>query len=490
MRKLLAFIVAALLAVGVLAGCQYRDPNADKGQGNQEMLGNIVLNPDKEFAGKLKIAAPDVASHKRALNAFITSFKEKFPNIVIEPTYFTLNDYKASIGRAAAAAENKDPNKMYDVFWLDQDYVNQWVDLDILSPIDTLMDADESIDEADLNAQMLKMGSAQNHLYMMPRDYNQVVMYYNKDLFKAAKVDYPKDGMTGAEFKAMCEKLATNISKLDDRQNSYGKNYADCVTCVVDCNVAWSSLDYPLVKSFGGSVVNSDGEVVFDSEQTAAAIRYWGDLVNSDGSIPLAINIAEGASKSGVNFRMQQAPIFLHARAVMSDILTDETMAGSDTGYIGLPNLGVAALPNFGGEYAVGAGCSGYAMYKDCANGTAAWQFLKHVVSIEGQNAYSETGDCVPVRTSLLNDPNAAWRTCLPEKLGADFNHDAFIYNMDKACCVNDFYEYVPFAAQPYVTARIEEAFKSCIQDSSNNFASNLSTAAGKMKTDIAVAKG
>ena len=32
---------------------------------------------------------------------------------------------------------------------------------------------------------------------------------------------------------------------------------------------------------------------------------------------------------------------------------------------------------------------------------------------------------------------------------------------MDEAACsVNDFYPYVPFAAQAYVTARIEEAFK------------------------------
>ena len=98
----------------------------------------------------------------------------------------------------------------------------------------------------------------------------------------------------------------------------------------------------------------------------------------------------------------------------MSDILNEETMGGQTYLGIGNNNLGVAALPNFGGEYAVGAGCSGYAMYKNCAHGTEAWQFLKHVVSIEGQNAYSETGDCVPVRTSLLTDPTATWRTCLP----------------------------------------------------------------------------
>ena len=490
MKKIITVILTVILALSMFTACDFR-PGGGGGEGNQEMLGNIVLNPDSGFEGTLKIAAPDVASHRNALNAFIGSFQKKYPKIKVEPTYLDLNGYKASIGRVAAASM-KDPANMYDIFWLDQNYINEWIDLDILSPLESLMDADESIDEEDLNAQMLKVSSVNDKLYMMPRDYNQVVMYYNKAMFKAAKVDYPTDEMTGEEFKAMCEKLATNIAKLDDKTNDYGAVYADVCNYIVDCNVAWSSLDYPLVKSFGGSVVNEQGEVVFDSPETTAAIQYWGDLVNTKvGGIALAIDLTTGADRNGVQFRMQQSPIYLHARAVMSDILNEETMGGQTYLGIGNNNLGVAALPNFGGEYAVGAGCSGYAMYKNCAHGTEAWQFLKHVVSIEGQNAYSETGDCVPVRTSLLTDPTATWRTCLPEKLGSDFNHDAFIYKMDEAACsVNDFYPYVPFAAQADVTARIEEAFKSCISGSTANFPWNLKAAADKMVSDFKTANG
>ncbi len=491
MKKILTLLLAVCLALCAFGACSMYRPDPGAGEGNKEMLGNIELNPDSSFSGKLRIAAPDVASHKSALNAFISSFNEKYPHIEVEPTYIELNSYKASIGRVAAASVNN-PANMYDVFWMSQDYINEWIDLDILSPLDSLMDTDESIVESDLNSQMLKVCSVDGKLYLMPRDYNQVVLFYNKEMFDLARVDYPKDEMSGAEFRTMCEQLATNISsRLDNRTNDYGAVYADCVNYIVDCNVAWSSLDYPLVKSFGGSVVNEQGEVVFDSEETAAAIRYWRDLVITEiGGIRLAIDLVTGADRNGVQFRMQQSPIYLHSRSVMSDLLNEETMGGQTYLGIGADNLGVAALPNFGGEYAVGAGCSGYAMYKNCANGTAAWQFLKHVVSIEGQNAYSVTGDCVPVRNSLLEDPTAAWRTCLPELLGADFNHDAFIYKMDAACAVNDFYPYVPFSAQVYVTARIEEAFKSCIQGADDVFASNLTGAANKMVNDIRTAQG
>lgn len=85
----------------------------------------------------------------------------------------------------------KDPSNMYDIFWLDQNYINEWIDLDILSPLESLMDADESIDAEDLNAQMLKVSSVNDKLYMMPRDYNQVVMYYNKAMFKPPRLTIP-----------------------------------------------------------------------------------------------------------------------------------------------------------------------------------------------------------------------------------------------------------------------------------------------------------
>ena len=489
MKKILILLLGVLLAFGAFSGCagMYR-PQQGVGGGNDEMLGNIELSPDSYFEGKLRIAAPKVASHQSALNAFIRSFEEKYPKIEVQAEYLDLNSYKASIGRVAASAVNN-PSIMYDVFWLAQDYVNEWIDLDILSPLEQLMDKDSHFDRNDINAQMLKLCTVKDSVYMMPRDYNQVVMFYNKRMFDVARVDYPKDGMTGAEFKEMCSKLARNFLKDNEKKNDYGVLYKEAVSCIVDCNVAWSSLDYPLVKSFGGSVVNEAGEVVFESEQTANAIRYWKDLVETkEDRIRLAIDLVSGADKQGVQFRMQQAPIYLHSRSVMSDLLNEETIGGQTYKGIGDGNLGVAALPNFGGTYAVGAGCSGYAMYKNCANGTAAWQFLKHVVSIEGQNAYSETGDCVPVRNSLLNDTGAAWRTCLPGKLSQDFHHDAFIYQMDKACATNDFYPYIPFKSQAYVTARIEEAFRSCIQGNNDMFAANLRSAADKMKNDIAQA--
>lgn len=491
MKKIFSFIVAAFMCFCMFTGCAYRDPNAERGQGNSGILDKIDVNLKSDYSGTLRIGAPDVQSHKNALNAFISSFNVKFPNIKVDVVYLDLNGYKQSIVNAAAsAAALKDPTRMYDVFWLDQTYINEWVqNQDIISPLTSVINRDNKFSTDGINKQMLAMGSIGDKLYMMPRDYNQVVMYYNKDMFDAARVEYPSDTeeMSGEEFVAMVRTLANNLHQ-STQTNDYGRTYREAVKYVIDCNVAWSSLDYPLVRSFGGEVVDESGKVVFDSPETLSAIRYWSELANTTvNSVKLAIDLSTGASQSGNQFRMQNSPIFLHARATMTDIINPVTIAGQE--YKGVTNLGVAPLPNFGGTYAVGSGCSGYAMYTDCAHANEAYQFLKHVVSIEGQEAYSATGDCVPVLEELLNDLDAVWRNCRSDKLDPlTFNHDAFIHKMDTATCsVYDFYPNVPLSAQSYVTARIEEAFKSCIGDP-KNMAHNLSVAAGAMKNDIAKA--
>ncbi len=490
MKKILSAVFALCLCLVCFVGCTFRDPNEEKGKGDSNII-NQDMTIDANYEATIKVAIPDVQSHKNALNAFIESFNVKYPKIKFNVTPLTLDNYKTLVQNAASSAIGlKKPELMYDVFWLNEMFINEWVlDTDFISPLSEIIEKDSSFSLDGINETMLDMCKLNGKLYMMPRDYNQVVMYYNKDMFTEARVPFPSDteAMSGAEFKAMCEELARGLSN-NKTLNSYGQPYSDQVRNIVDVNVAWNAMDYPLVASFGGSVVDSKGNVVFDSQESADAISYWWDFVNGPtvGNSKLAVSIKDGSEKNGTPFRMQTAPIYFHTRAVMSDLLDDYTATSSTTIY-GIPNLGVAPVPNFGGTYKVGAGCSGYAMYKSAANSKAAYNFLKHIVSVEGQNAYSETGDCVPVLDSMIKAVNAKWRTCRTDKLPFDFNHGAFVYKMNEAACsVKEFYENVPVKAQTLVTARIEEAFRNGIGGNLSGVKSAVANAANKMKQDIA----
>lgn len=443
-----------------------------------------LLHPDGEMEGSIKIAAPNVTSHKNALEAFIESFHVKFPKITVETTYLDMSGYKAAVVRSASSAEalNK-PETMFDVFWMPQDYINEWYDLRILASLEGFIAQDEEISKNDLIEQTINDASVNGQMYMMPRDYNQVVMFYNTDMFDSAGVDYPTSGMSADDFRDMLEALREGLSVSNDK-NAYGMRYRDVVQNIVDCNIKWDSLCWPLLKSFGATIVDETGTVTFDSEETYQALSYWKGLTDDvKYQCRLAIKTELGSANPGQQFRMQQAPIYFQSRAVISDVVTDVKMGGQ---YFGIKTLGVAGLPNFGGTYTIGGGCSGYAMYSKSVNVAAAWQFLKHVVSVEGQNAYSETGDCVPVLKSLLDDENAAWRKALPDILPSDFDHGVFIENRNAYASTRDFYQYIPLKAQRSVLARIEETFNSFSQFSQESaLRGAITSSAQKMINDI-----
>ena len=82
---------------------------------------------------------------------------------------------------------------------------------------------------------------------------------------------------------------------------------------------------------------------------------------------------------------------------------------------------------------AIGAGCSGYAITKEKANATQTvgnvtktnkelcWEFIKYIITEEGQEVAGAFGTSVPILKSL--EKEGAWK----EAMGTDKNHDAWL---------------------------------------------------------------
>lgn len=482
-KKSVVVFILSIVCIFAFTGCNglFRDPD-DLGQGGQGVFENINLDAGSDYKGTLKVAYVNSDSEKRAMNAFIKSFNEKYPNITVVPTEINGGNYSASLLNVARSATSLGRyDQMYDVFWLSQDYLNSFYMSDILFPLGKVDAADKSFSTDDFVDLAKEVSCVNDTLYMMPRDYNQVVMYYNKDVFDAVDMTYPQSGMTRTEFSAMLEELAEKL-KTASAKNAYGQYYRD-MPYLVDCNICWDSLSWPFLKSFGSQVVDENGKVTFNSDETYNAIKYWKELIKKG----YACQIGQGKSSSAKQFSMQNSAILFHARAVMTDVYE----ADLENDIHGVPNIGVAALPDFsdGGNYYVGAGSSGYAMYSNSVNPTAAWLFLKHIASVEGQSSFSKTGNCVPVLKSLLSDGNAEWRKWSEEKLQGDFDNDAFIYGIDGATTTRDFYKYIPVAAQTEVLNCIDEAFTNMIAETAARERGMIANAATKMTAAIAQAQ-
>lgn len=450
--------MVSILALTAFAGC--KGENSSEGEDFSNLVAEIDLEADEGFSGELNILTTSEESEIVTMNALIKAFNEKYPHVKVNYKQELLDGYYSSLTTTAGTAINqKDHSMMPDVFWFAQDKLDTlYSQGEILFPLSAIDEKDESFSEDMLVEEALSVSKINSQLYLMPRDYNQVVMYFNQDIFDAAGVEYPTAQMSKSEFISMLSALRTGLNESEEK-NDYGVLYKDAVKTLIDVNSQWDSWVWPLVKGFGGRVVDSEGNSTLNSDNVYNAVAFWKSLRDNKyvGEIT--------TTNSGVNFRMQQAAIYFHARAVLSDITKSTKQIK------GVQNLGVTAIPQFGSEYAVGGGSSGYGMYKNAVNKTAAWLFLKFVVSEAGQNAFCATGNGVPSAKALLTDDNATWRKYSNSALGTAFDVNAFVYGLDAEtssfASTRDFYQYIPLEVQEDVLTCLRSCFN--VIDSQNN---------------------
>ena len=461
--KILVLVLTFVLTASLFAGCKKEEGGSE--EDISKLVAEIDLEADEGFSGELNILTTSEESEIITMNALIKAFNEKYPHIKVNYKQELLDGYYSSLTTTAGTAINqKDHSLMPDVFWFAQDKLDTlYSQGEILFPLSAIDEKDASFDEGMLVDEALSVSKINNVLYLMPRDYNQVVMYFNQDIFDAAGVAYPTAQMSKGEFIAMLAALRSGLDA-SDAKNDYGVLYKNAVKNLIDVNSQWDSWVWPLVKGFGGRVVDEEGNSTLDSSNVYDAVAFWKSLRDNNyvGEIT--------TTNSGVNFRMQQAAIYFHARAVLSDITKSTKQIK------GVQNLGVTAIPQFGSEYAVGGGSSGYGMYKNAVNKTAAWLFLKFVVSEAGQNAFCATGNGVPSNEALLYNDSAMWRNYSNDALGTAFDVDAFVYGLDGEtsafASTRDFYQYIPLEVQEDVLTCLRSCFT--IIDTQNNTATDI----------------
>lgn len=460
MKIILSFILAFMFVF--MLGC---GSNNTKDAAIQAKLKEIDLTADENYAGELNIRTWSEDTEITMMNALITGFNKKYPHIRITYTQDYLDNYYSALtGDYGVAVQTGDYSEVPDVFWIAQDKIDSFYNLDdIMFPLSEIEKIDDSFSSDIFVEEAALTCKVNDTLYIMPREFSQVVMYFNQEIFDIAGVEYPTAQMSGEDFLQMCADLRAGIDA-SSAVNDYNVPYKEAVTYICDVNALWDSWGWPLIKSFGGEIVNEDKQAVMDSEETFQAINFWKTMRQNNYAGPVA------TQNVGVNFRMQQSAIYFHTRNVMTNIYKETKQIK------GVKKLGVTALPQFGSKYAVGSGATGYAMYMNSDNKTEAWLFLKYIVSEEGQNILGQTGNGIPSVKSMVNDPNAAWRKFSDPALGSAFDSDAFVYGMDMKenpyCSTRDFFKYVPITQQSNVLQCIQSAFAKI--DSNDNTEKDL----------------
>jgi len=217
----------------------------------------------------------------------------------------------------------------------------------------------------------------------LPQNISSLAVYYNKKLFDAAGVPYPKADWTWADFLSAAQAL----TKADIEQFGVGVDPALIRLA-------------PFIWQNGGELVASPKatRLLFDSPEAREAIQWFTDLQVKQHVVPDAT--AEKAEDSQSRFVNGRLGMYLNSRKVVP---TFRTITNFD--------WDVAPLPT-GKSPATILHSDGYCMTAATKDKDAAWKFIEYANSPEGQKIIASTGRTVPSLKSVAEsnaflDPSA-----------------------------------------------------------------------------------
>lgn len=192
------------------------------------------------------------ASQQKGVEAQIAAFNAKFPNITVEPQLVPWADYWTKLQTSVAGGE------AFDVFWINSASLAVYASKGALLPIDDLIEKG-SIDPAQFPQPLVEMYSYEDVQYGIPRDFDTIGLFYNKDIFDAAGVEYPREGWTWDDFRSLAEQLT------DEGAGQWGAGL----------QTSWQESYYNFIFQNEGQLLNEDRTKSLIGEPAACeALEY------------------------------------------------------------------------------------------------------------------------------------------------------------------------------------------------------------------------
>jgi len=143
-------------------------------------------------------AAPD---HLADLDAIVQAFEQKNPNISIEVQTAAYTDYFTKLQTQVASGSAP------DTFELNYENSVAYASSGALLDLTPLASADADFDPSVYYPKAYEVFQADGRQFGVPEQFSDVLLFYNKDLFDAADVDYPDASWTWEDERAAAEKL-------------------------------------------------------------------------------------------------------------------------------------------------------------------------------------------------------------------------------------------------------------------------------------------
>lgn len=212
--------------------------------GTQETEQKVVGKP----SGTINFYYWDT-NQTEAMNDLIALFNKQYPDITVVPTTIPSGEYWTKLKTALATGTGP------DVFWMNMtvpDYINAKLLYDMTDRI-----KQDGVDMSKFPKLLRDLYSKDGHIYGMPKDYDGIGLFYNKEIFDEMGVAYPRDGMSWDELLDVAKKTTNadhygfiaqntgNVCYQDFVYSNGGRiSSADNIGCEIDEAPAIEAIQY------------------------------------------------------------------------------------------------------------------------------------------------------------------------------------------------------------------------------------------------------
>jgi len=302
-------------------------------------------------------------------NQIVADFHTANPNITVKVEVSDWDSYWTKLKTMLSAGTPP------DVFTMDAPLYLDYQSRGVLLNLQPYLDKNPGMLDG-VYPQTLEAYKTPDGMYGLPRDFQTIVLFYNKDMFDAAKVAYPTADWTYDDLRNAAKSLT--ITSSDGKTTQYGF-YSD----LWDMELVWSEG----IWAYGGDIINADHTKTLVSEPKALeAWQLFHDMMFVDKSWPDSTTAGEYGGDP-----------FLAGVAAMTPI-----------GHWAVPGYleanfkwDVAPMPKGPAGQATSVNSAGFVVGKDSKNPDAAFAFLKYVLSEPAQKHLAELGFACPVLKSV-----------------------------------------------------------------------------------------
>lgn len=385
-KKTISLVLAAIMAMGALAGCGGKTIEEQSQETSAETEGESQESSSVEMADASQVSGTEISFwhsmggvNGQAIDALVEKFNEENEyGITVNAQY--QGEYDDSLNKLKSAQIGNMGADLVQVYEVGTRFM---IDSGWIIPMQEMIDADD-YDLSQIEPNLAAYYTIDDKLYSMPFNSSTPIMYYNKDMFEKAGITEIPESLEGIEAigdKLLNEGGAGEVMSL----SIYGWFFEQFV--------GKQGLEY---ANNGNGRTEAATAVAFDENGAAENILTAWKSLNDKGYAPV---VGKGGDAGLADFSAGKSAITLGSTASLKQILQDVN---------GKFEVGTAYFPKIKDSDEGGVSIGGASLWalnnEDPKKLRATWEFVKFLISPESQAYWNTQTGYFPVTTAAQEE--------------------------------------------------------------------------------------